>query len=299
MTTWDILHVKSLDVEHSVPEPEVRRALAERRLSRDDCLRQAGGDRWWRIYELTEFRDAIGQAEVSEEPSGVEEPPQLEEGSLRNLLAEAEPPQEVAPARRPAARPAPLARSAPARPQARPAAARAAEPVATAPEPPLPPEEQPLLLPHRPRREEEDIDMAPAATISFLLILFFVIVSGVALQKAIQFPTPAPDDSTAAKPPANYDDLQRDNIMVKIKADNSIYVDDEPAKEAELVNRIATIRRDKAITDLVISAEDAAYHQTVVMVWDAANTAGIQNIKMAAVTKNVKKAPTRKRAIQN
>jgi biopolymer transport protein ExbD len=122
------------------------------------------------------------------------------------------------------------------------------------------------------------------------------------MQSAIEFPRPHPEEGRAAAAPAiqKLDDLKKDNIIVKVKADNTIYVDEDkqPTPESELRAKLETLKRDRAAEDLMISAEETAYHQTVVSVVDAANMAGIPNIKMAAPTKAAKKAPTKKRTIK-
>ncbi|GEM_PF-5090814 len=287
MSKWDLLRVESLQVEHEVAEDRLRQMLADGELSRDDCVRRPGDDRWWRVYERAEFRvDQEDAAALAAE----EEPPRLEAGSLRGLLVDAEPVSEENHAKpRPVV--APVARVSPAKPVAPPPPRR--------PEPQPPDDGDSFLPPKKPLTEVEDIDMAPACTVSFLLILFFVIVSCVALQMAIAFPKPAPDENApAAQPPKTPEELKKDNLIVDIKADNTIWIEKEQIKSADLVTKLTNMKRDKAITDLVVNAEEAAYHQTVVAVFDAATQAGIQHVKMAAVTKVLKKA-SKKRAIKN
>jgi biopolymer transport protein ExbD len=142
--------------------------------------------------------------------------------------------------------------------------------------------------------------MAPACTVSFLLILFFVIVSTIALQMAIAFPKPTPDDRTKAKQDIaqNWEDLKKDNIVVEVKADNTVWIDNELVSEKELVNRIANLKRDRATLNLILKADEDSYHQTVVAVVDAGTRAGMQNIKLANVTKMVKKSAKKRAAVK-
>jgi biopolymer transport protein ExbD len=260
--------------------------LSDGRVSRDDCVRIAGEERWWHIYERSEFRTAVESRAVA-----IEEPPRLEVESLRQVLADAEPPQETRASRRVGAASAP---------RATPKLAGPTAPSRRALEPPdeLPPSE-PLFPPKKPTAEQEEIDMAPACTVSFLLILFFVIVSTVALQMAIAFPKPSPDDRNKAKQdiPKNWEDLKKDNIVVDVKADNTIWIDNEQVKETELVNRITNLKRDRATLNLILKADEEAFHQTVVTVVDAGTRAGMQNISLANVTKVAKKT-VKKRAVK-
>jgi len=290
MAKWDVLRVKSLVVDREVGEEQVRQWLAEGIISRDDCVRRPGDERWWRIYERGEFR-ADAEARAAE----LEDPPRVEVGSLRTALAEAEPPAE-APTR-------PRRMAIPVTSSTRRVETHSAGPTGPSPrqtEPPDEPPSEPLFPPKKPIAEQEDIDMAPACTVSFLLILFFVIVSTIALQMAIAFPKPSPEDRAKAQQNIvqKWPDLMKDNIVVDVRADNTIWIDNEEVKQHELANRITNLKRDRATLDLILKADESAFHETVVAVVDAATRAGMQNIKLANVTKQAKKT-TKKRTIKN
>lgn len=289
MAKWDVLHIKSLEVEREIGEDQVRQWLASGHVSRDDCVRKPGDERWWRIYERSEFRPG------GDSRAELDEPPRVEVGSLRAVLAEAEPPAEIAPRSRRTATPvAPAAR----RLDTKLGGPTSALPRAYEP-PEEPPPSEPLFPPRKPLVEQEDIDMAPACTVSFLLILFFVIVSTVALQMALAFPKPSPEDRAEAQKNVlpKWEDLKKDNIVVEVKADNSIWIDSEQVKGPELVNRISNLKRDRATLDLILKADEDSFHETVVSVVDAATRAGMQNIRLANVTKVARKA-TKKRPIK-
>ncbi len=291
MTTWDILHVRSLEVEHSVPESKIVEDIKEGRLSRDDCVRKPGDDRWWRIYERSEFREHADDKTVE-----MEEPPKLEEGSLRNILADAEPPQELTRPRPP--RPIPPPRVTP--PTPKPVSTDESA-IATAEA-----EEPEEGMPYRKKKHEEleELDMTPMVDVAMQLILFFMVTSSMVMQMCLSFPKPAPEDSDrqAAKPtPQTLDDLKTDHIIVKIKADNSILVDEErqPIKDTELAAKLESIKHARNPNGgIVIQAEEAAFHETVVKVVDAANIARLEPIKLANPQKQAKKATAKKRAIK-
>ena len=321
MATWDIMHVKSLDVEHSVPESEVVLALKEGRVSRDDCVRRAGQEDWLHIYEVSEFRLALMQQPLPsrEPPTRLLEAeteliegdaPRVEGGSLRDLLADVESAEAVVrPKPRPVPPPAPKPRTAapakpaalPSRPKPTPALKPAADVVSLAQA-----AEESEALPYAKREHEqpEDLDMTPMVDVAMQLILFFMVTSAMILQSAIEFPRPDPEDgrAQARETVQPLDKLKLDNIMVKVKADNSIWIDEDkaPTKESELIARLEKAKRDKIINGgIIISAEEAAYHQTVVAAVDAANETAIKPIKMASPKKTEKKkAPTKKRTIK-
>lgn len=284
MATWDILHVKSLEVEHSVPEAKIIEDLKERRLSRDDCVRKPGEERWWRIYEVKTFRAG------AEADALLDEPPRLDEGSLRNILADAEPPPET-PRRHRAAGP-PISMATPVAEQPTGQRMSFGETTIGAVV-----EETEEGLPYRQKHREdpEELDMTPMVDVAMQLILFFMVTSSMIMQMCLTFPKPAPaDDRPVAQPTVpKIDDLKKDHIMVKVKGDNTILVDEEkqPTKDTELAEKLMKIKHDRNPNGgIVIQAEEAAYHETVVKVVDAASQAKIDQIKMSNPTKQAKKA---------
>ena len=102
----------------------------------------------------------------------------------------------------------------------------------------------------------------------------FMVTSSMIMQMCLSFPKPAGDERLQAAPtiPQKPDDLKTDHIMVKIKGDNSIFVDEEkqPTNDTELTEKLLKIKHDRNPNGgIVIQAEEAAYHETVVKVVDA------------------------------
>ena len=284
MATWDVLHSESLEVEHAVPHAQVLEGLAEGRISRDDCVRKPGDERWWHIYEVPELR-----SDAPEEP--VIEPSQLEEGSLRGLLAQAEPPQPASPRRRPV--PPPPAIPAAKLPMAEDPAAAVLEDA-----------DEGMPYKKKIHAEEDELDMTPMVDVAMQLILFFMVTSTLILQSCLEFPRPAADDSGQPLRPEvqKWDEIKIENIAVEVKADNQIYLDDsrEATKETDLATKLAALKREKGILGgIILRAHEDAFHEKIVAVIDAANVAELKPIKMAAMRKGQKKTPTKKRAIKN
>jgi biopolymer transport protein ExbD len=281
MPHWDILHVKSLEVEREVPEKRILEDIKEGRLSRDDCVRKPGEERWWRIYEVKQFRSPVEE--------GADEPPVLQEGSLRKILAEAEPPQEVSkPIRR---APAATAASAPT------VHLMGEDPITAVLDEP----DEGLPYQKRRHEEQEELDMTPMVDVAMQLILFFMVTSSMIMQMCLQFPHPAPDADrplVQEKIP-KVDELKTDHIIVKIKADNSILVDEDKTKDSELASKMESIKHARNPNGgVVIQADEQAFHETVVTVVDAANLARIEPIKMANPQKQAKKPAIKKKAIK-
>ena len=291
MSKWDILHVKSLEVEHGVPQQKILDDLRERKLSRDDCVRKVGDEQWWRIYEVSEFHGS--------EPEAPDEPPQIGDAPLRNILADVEPIQSE---------PSPQYRSTPAVPPL-------ASPIGTAPEHSFSMlGEDPITavldesdgLPYQRKHlnEQEELDMTPMVDVAMQLILFFMVTSSLVMQMCLLFPKPAQEESNrpqVTQTIQKLDDLKTDHIMVKIKSDNTVYVDEEkqPTKDSDLAEKLESIKHARNPNGgIVIQADESAYHETVVKVVDSANLARIEPIKMANPQKQAKKTGTKKRTIK-
>lgn len=131
--------------------------------------------------------------------------------------------------------------------------------------------------------EEEDMDLTPMVDVTFLLLIFFMVTASFSLQKSIETPTPQPDQQGAAQSLLNLENLQGTSILVKIDAANALTLDDEPWPD---LGRLAEALRDKMRreqkTEVIITADSAALHRTVVTVIDAANEAGIQKIRLGS-----------------
>lgn len=133
--------------------------------------------------------------------------------------------------------------------------------------------------------EFEEMDLTPMVDVTFLLLIFFMITASFSLQKSIEVPPPNPDEDGVSQSLQTLDDFREESIIVEIDSNNGIYVDDTKlSNPAEIVQAILD-RRDsdgKPKSELVLSAHNAARHETVVAVVDAANEVGMQKIRMAS-----------------
>lgn len=133
--------------------------------------------------------------------------------------------------------------------------------------------------------EFEEMDLTPMVDVTFLLLIFFMITASFSLQKSIQVPPPNPDEDSVSQSLQTLDDFREESIIVEIDNNNGIYVDDiKLSNPSEIVQAILD-RRDqggKPKSELVLSAHNAARHETVVAVVDAANEVGMQKIRLAS-----------------
>jgi biopolymer transport protein ExbD len=132
-------------------------------------------------------------------------------------------------------------------------------------------------------RVEDEMDLTPMVDVTFQLLIFFMVTASFALQKSIQVPTPDQDQKGATQQLQMLEDIEGTSILVKIDAASAITIDDEPLPDP---SRLADTLRDKMRkeqkTEMLITANAAALHRTVISVIDAANDVGMQKIRLAS-----------------
>ena len=145
--------------------------------------------------------------------------------------------------------------------------------------------EFPLAIRRRSNLEEE-MDLTPMVDVTFQLLIFFMVSASFSLQKSIEVPTPDPDQKGASQQVQTLDDLQGTSIIVKIDASNTIWIDDEPLADAlRLSDTLRDKMRREQKTELLVTADAASLHRTVISVIDAANEVGMQKIRMTSKKK--------------
>ena len=134
----------------------------------------------------------------------------------------------------------------------------------------------------KPQTDFEDMDLTPMVDVTFLLLIFFMITASFSLQKTLQVPPPDPDQQGAQQSMRTLDDYETDSVIVEIDERNMIVVDDEPlADPAALTETLREKIRSELKAELVVAADAAARHETVVAVIDAAQEVGMQKIRLA------------------
>jgi len=141
------------------------------------------------------------------------------------------------------------------------------------------PAPEPIL--RRTPEPAEVMDLTPLVDVTFLLLLFFMLTASFTIQKTIEAPQPESDERRTAQALVRLEDLKRENVIVRIDADNAISVDEEETPVASVAAALRQRLRSTGKTQLVIKADDEALHEAVVAVIDAANEVGMQRIRIA------------------
>lgn len=124
--------------------------------------------------------------------------------------------------------------------------------------------------------EEAESDMTPMIDVTFQLVIFFMIAATYTVQKTLDLPASQPDPEAAAA--VTMEELEEENIIVKVAADGTVMVQDQVTPVAELANKFGEAIRDKQSAELVLDIDDEALHEIVVQVLDAAGAAGVQKV---------------------
>lgn len=140
----------------------------------------------------------------------------------------------------------------------------------------------PLVLRRR-TRTDDDMDLTPMVDVTFQLLIFFMVTASFALQKSIDVPTPDPDKKGAAQQLQILEDLEGTSIKVLVDAANLITIDDEPLPDpSRLADALKDKMRKEQKTEILITANAAALHRSVIAVIDAANSVGMQKIRLVS-----------------
>lgn len=127
---------------------------------------------------------------------------------------------------------------------------------------------------------EEEMDLTPMVDMTFLLLIFFMITASFQIQKSLEMPNPGNDKKGAAQA-VTLDSLEDKSVMVSVDDRNRVFVEDRPVADlAQLANVLGRTIRTTRKNELLITADEQAYHETVVRVIDAAQEAGAQKIRM-------------------
>ena len=135
-------------------------------------------------------------------------------------------------------------------------------------------------------KDEDELDMTPMVDVTFLLLIFFMVTAAFSLQKSIEVPPPDQEQSAQAR---TVQEIEEDDdfIIARIDRDNTIWINDSEApSEQEVLVKLREARgglSDNATgpSTLLVLADGDCRHETVVMVLDAGNAVGMENVRLA------------------
>ncbi|MEE2983327.1 MAG: biopolymer transporter ExbD [Pseudomonadota bacterium] len=123
--------------------------------------------------------------------------------------------------------------------------------------------------------DEEDsaIDITPMLDVVFIMLIFFIVTATFVKESGID--VNRPDAATAVK-------LEKANILIAIDANNEIWIDRRRVDIRAVRPNIERLHAENPQGSVVIQADKDSKTETLIKVMDAARSAGVFNIAIAA-----------------
>ena len=123
------------------------------------------------------------------------------------------------------------------------------------------------------KQEEAQVDLTPMLDIVFIMLIFFIVTSSFVKESGIDVERPKA---------SNIANQKEAGIFVAITSSNDIYIDKQMVDEARVQARLESLLNESPSRSLVIQADERAFNGVVVKVMDAAKSAGVEHIALAA-----------------
>lgn len=122
--------------------------------------------------------------------------------------------------------------------------------------------------------EKGQLDIAPLIDVVFLLLIFFMLTSSFIFQPGIKINLPKALTSEV---------IQRENLIIVIREDNTLLIDERPVSQEELNSRLGIAAKESK--PILIKADRKAALGKVVEIWDMCRVEGVQKINIATTPK--------------
>ncbi|MCE0557150.1 MULTISPECIES: biopolymer transporter ExbD [unclassified Motilimonas] len=124
-------------------------------------------------------------------------------------------------------------------------------------------------------RPEEDaqIDMTPMLDVVFIMLIFFIVTTSFVRESGVEVNRPKAASASEQK---------NAGVFIAVKENGEIYLDRKQLDVQKVHSVLERIIAERGEVGLVIQADELARHGVVVKVMDAAKSAGIKQISVAA-----------------
>jgi biopolymer transport protein ExbD len=121
--------------------------------------------------------------------------------------------------------------------------------------------------------EESEVNLTPMLDVVFIMLIFFIVTASFIKESGID--VNRPEAATATK--------QEDaNILIAISDNNEIWIDRRQVDPRAVRANIERLHAENPKGSVVIQADKKSYNETLVTVMDAARSAGVTNVSLAA-----------------
>ena len=121
--------------------------------------------------------------------------------------------------------------------------------------------------------DESSIDITPMLDVVFIMLIFFIVTATFVKEAGID--VNRPDAATAVK-------QEKANILVAIDANNVIWIDRRQIDVRAVRPNIERLHAENPQGSVVIQADKESKTETLIKVMDAARSAGVFNVAIAA-----------------
>ncbi len=121
--------------------------------------------------------------------------------------------------------------------------------------------------------EEADINMTPMLDVVFIMLIFFIVTASFVKESGID--VNRPDAATAEV-------KERGNILIAITDQGQVWIDKRPVDVRALRANIERLHAENPQGSVVIQADRDSKNGLLVQVMDAARSAGVYEISIAA-----------------
>jgi len=121
--------------------------------------------------------------------------------------------------------------------------------------------------------EENEINLTPMLDVVFIMLIFFIVTATFIKEAGIQ--VERPNTITAD----NQDDAA---ILIAISETNEIWIDRQERDPRAIRGIIERLHAENPKGSIVIQADEGSTHETLVIVMEAAKSAGVTNVAIAS-----------------
>ena len=121
--------------------------------------------------------------------------------------------------------------------------------------------------------DESSIDITPMLDVVFIMLIFFIVTATFVKEAGID--VNRPDAATTVK-------LEKANILIAISANNEVWIDRRQVDIRAVRPNIERLHAENPQGSVVIQADKDSKTETLIKVMDAARSAGVDNVAIAA-----------------
>ena len=120
--------------------------------------------------------------------------------------------------------------------------------------------------------EEAQVDLTPMLDVVFILLIFFIVTAVFLTEEAIPLEPPPPNSDTPSDPVPT--------ILIRVDADNLIFVNNRPADISAVRANIERLRAETPNSAVIIQAHPEAKNGLIVRIRDQAASASIEKVNL-------------------